>query len=314
VSAVLTGNSTHVFVSEATRQRVLALAHELGYRPNSVARALVTGRTNVVEFWAQNVSNPFFNTVFHRARQQLLQYNRTITLWEFLIGAPTYPNVTSWPADGLLILDWSGRAETLRERLQARGCAHLPMVTMGTYYLENTDHVGVDLRTGAEQAVRHLIASGCRRVAYVVDKWSAYPEEVRYRAYTATVEQAGQQPEYVVAPTASRSSARSSMREYVQAHGCPDGLFCHNDLIAVGVYRALCDLGLSVPEQVALIGCDGIEEVEYLERPISTIVQPVEELCDLACRFLHARLQDASLPLQQAVLQPKLVLRQTSRP
>src|SRR5947207_2039919 len=97
VSAALTGNSTHVFVSEATRQRVRALAHELGYRPNSVARALVTGRTNVVEFWAQNVSNPFFNTVFHLARQQLLQYNRTTTLWEFLIGAPTDPLLTSWP-------------------------------------------------------------------------------------------------------------------------------------------------------------------------------------------------------------------------
>src|SRR5262245_43184284 len=106
VSAALTGNSTRVFVSEATRQRVLALAQELGYRPNNVARALVTGRTNVVEFWAQNVSNPFFNNVFHLARQQSLQYNRTTTLHEFLIRAPSDPLVPSWPADGLLVLDW----------------------------------------------------------------------------------------------------------------------------------------------------------------------------------------------------------------
>jgi LacI family transcriptional regulator len=184
---------------------------------------------------------------------------------------------------------------------------------MGTYYLEDTDHVGIDVHAGAEQAVRHLVSTGCRRVAYVVDKGSAYPNEVRYRAYTTTVAQAGQAPEYIVIPTASRSSARSSLREYVQAHGSPDGLFCHNDLMATGVYRALCDLRLSVPDQVALVGCDGIEEAEYLERPLSSIVHPAEEMCALACRFLNARLNDPSLPLQQAVLQPKLVLRQTSR-
>ena len=75
----------------------------------------------------------------------------------------------------------------------------------------------------------------------------------------------------------------------------------------------MCELGLSVPADVALVGCDGIEEVEYLERSLSSIVQPVEEMCTLACRFLHARLNDPSLPPQQAVLQPKLVLRESSR-
>jgi DNA-binding LacI/PurR family transcriptional regulator len=313
VSAVLSGKSTHVFVSESTRQRVLALAHELGYRPNSAAQALVTGRTHVIEFWAQNLSNPFFNTVFHLARQRLLEYNLATTLCEFFLPTPTDP-CPSWPADGLLIFDWPVGAGALQNHLQARGCSHLPVVTMGAYYIESADYVGIDLYAGAEQAVRHLVSSGCRRVAYVVDKGSAYAQEVRYRAYTTTVEQTGQAPEYIVIPTASRSSARTALGEYVQARGSPDGLFCHNDLIAMGVYRALCDLGLSVPEDVSLIGCDGIEEVECLERPLSTVVQPAGEMCALACRFLHARLDDPSVPPQQAILQPELVIRQSSRP
>jgi DNA-binding LacI/PurR family transcriptional regulator len=286
---------------------------ELGYRPNRVAQALVTGRTHVIEFWAQNLARPFFNTVFHLARQQLLEYHLATTLCELLLPTPA-DMCPTWPADGLLIFDWPVGVAALQKHLQARGYSELPAVTMGAYYLENADYVGVDLYAGALQAVRHLVSSGCRRVAYVVDKGSAYAEEVRYRAYTSTVEQTGQAPEYIIIPAASRSSARTSVREYVQAHGSPDGLFCHNDLIAMGVYRALCDLGLSVPEDVSLIGCDGIEEVEYLERPLSTVVQPAREMCSLACRFLHARLDDPSVPPQQAILQPELVIRQSSRP
>src|SRR5713101_9376712 len=137
VSAALTGNFTHVFLSEATRQRVLALAGEMGYRPNSSARALVTGRTNVIEFWAQNVHNPFFNTVYHEARRQLLQYNLATTLFETLPHAPADP-LPAWPVDGLLIFDWPGGAVTLQDRLQSSGSSHLPLVTMGAYYLENT--------------------------------------------------------------------------------------------------------------------------------------------------------------------------------
>src|ERR1051326_2173072 len=71
VSAVLNTQSKNIFVSEATRQRVMALAQEMGYRPNRAARALATGRTNVVEFWTRDVSNPYFNAAYHQIRRQL---------------------------------------------------------------------------------------------------------------------------------------------------------------------------------------------------------------------------------------------------
>ena len=74
----------------------------------------------------------------------------------------------------------------------------------------------------------------------------------------------------------------------------PDALFCTNDDGAIGCYRGLRDLGLRVPEDVALVGCDGIEDTEYLETPLTTIVQPVEELSRLGWEFEKVALPDAA--------------------
>ena len=312
VSVVLSGRSKNVFVSEATRQRVLALAQEMGYRPNSAARALATGRTYLVEFWAQSVSNPYFNAVYHLARRELQSYGLAVSLVE-LVGraAPSDP-LPSCSADGLLVFDWPIGGQKLREMLTANRSSHLPFVSMGCYRVEEADYVGVDLYTGTLEAVQHLLSAGCRRIAHLVDRASHYESEPRRRAYALAVDQAAQEPEYVIAPDASRASARQALREHVRTRGCPEGLFCHNDILAVGAYRGLCELGLRVPDDIALVGCDGIEEIEYLERPLSTLVQPAQEMCRRACRFLHERINDPSLPPQQALLKAELVIRASS--
>jgi len=68
-----------------------------------------------------------------------------------------------------------------------------------------------------------------------------------------------------------------------------------------------------VPQDVALVGCDGIQDTEYLESPITTLVQPVAEICETAWRFLLQRLENPALDRQQAVLQPELAIRESSR-
>jgi LacI family transcriptional regulator len=322
VSAVLNGRTGRIFVSEVTRTRVLSLAREMGYRPNAAARALSTGRTGVVEFWAQNVDNPFFNAVFHAVRSHLLAHNLAVTLFEMTAPRPTpsegaesslHPYAASgWAADGLLILDYPGGEPRLEETMRARGARDLPFVTMGTYVASEADFVQVDLYAGAVDAVRHLVALGRKRVAYLVDHASYYPEEPRCRAYAEVMRSAGLEPEWMVAPDNRRATSRKFLHAHMRERGCPEALFCHNDLMAVGAHRALRDLGLRMPEDVAIAGCDGIEEIEYLDPPLTTVAQPVEEMCALACRFLHARIEDPKLAPQQQILKPQLIVREST--
>jgi LacI family transcriptional regulator len=162
--------------------------------------------------------------------------------------------------------------------------------------------------------VEHLVSSGRRRIAYLVNNdLSNNPSEPRWRAYMSVMQEAGLPEELIVTTAPSRDTARLAVRDYVREQGCPAALFCHNDDMAIGAYRGLLDAGFRVPEDVALIGCDGIEDTEYLECPLSTIVQPIEEMCALAWTFLERRMADPQHPLQHARLQSHLVIRESSR-
>lgn len=125
--------------------------------------------------------------------------------------------------------------------------------------------------------------------------------------------QTGREPEYILAPDDTRRSVGGVLKDYIARRGAPDGLFCFNDDMAIGAFRALRDLGLRIPDDVALVGCDGIEDAAYLDPPLTTIVQPLEEMCATAWQFLERRLLQPLLPLQQVTLEPSLEIRGSSR-
>jgi LacI family transcriptional regulator len=99
----------------------------------------------------------------------------------------------------------------------------------------------------------------------------------------------------------------------VQAHGHPDGLFCHCDELAIAAFRALRDLGLHIPTDVALIGCEGNEFMEYFDPPLSTVAMPVTDLCRAAWQLLLRRMEDPDAPAQAVILPYQLQARESSR-
>jgi LacI family transcriptional regulator len=125
---------------------------------------------------------------------------------------------------------------------------------------------------------------------------------------------AGLESEFIYYPLTEeqRPVTRQLIHEYCRQHGCPEAIFCHSDDAALGVYRGLCDLKLRVPEDVALAGCDGIQDTEYLECPLTTLVQPVEKMCVTAWEFLLRRLSQPKLKLQRAILKPELAIREST--
>jgi LacI family transcriptional regulator len=121
------------------------------------------------------------------------------------------------------------------------------------------------------------------------------------------------EPTLVRTAEVNLSSSYKSVRDYVGKNANVDGIFCHNDDMAFGAHRALYDLGRRIGPDVALVGCDGIEETEYLSPPLTTVVQPIDEMCELAWEFLRNRIENPTAPLQQRHLRPKLVIRASSR-
>lgn len=127
---------------------------------------------------------------------------------------------------------------------------HTPIVSFGACTTKRIDSVSVDYYSGAVEAMRHLVESGCHRILYVVNQWGNGMHEGRFRAYVEGMQEAGLSPEFVVTQDTFRSQSRKAVTEYVSIHGCPDGIFFLCDDMAIGGYRGLCDLGLCSPKDV----------------------------------------------------------------
>jgi LacI family transcriptional regulator len=219
-----------------------------------------------------------------------------------------------WPVDGVVLRDAPEYAPMLLAR--GRG-VRTPLVSMGLAFTTQVDHVGIDIYGAAVEAIEHLIALGRKRVAYVVPQEWNTPTNPRRKAYGETMRRFRLKREVVLTDFAEyidmRRSAREQVRDYVAAHGCPGAFFCYNDETAIGVQRGMFDLGLRVPEDAALVGCDGIDETEFHQPALSTITLPQEEMCRLAWQFLQRRIEEPNAPRQAAILKPRLVVRESSR-
>jgi LacI family transcriptional regulator len=303
-------------ISDDTSQRVQKVARELGYRPNRSARALATGRSNLIGLCMWNLAAAHYADVTRH-----VEYNLQTSPFHLLVSClktnrrendpQLFQEIFPWPLDGVLALEAANVLSTHWENFPNWPA---PIVSIGgtNYHIENLDYVGIDLAAGVQQAVSHLMNVGCRRIAFAGEIDSVKKKELRAVAYSKMMRKHRAPTEYIPLSANARAAARADIKCYVDEHGCPDGILCFNDEVALGSYRALCDLGIKVPQEVALIGCDGIEDTEYVECPITTIVQPVEEMCHLAWNILQERIQNPRKKLTQKVLLSQLAIRDSS--
>ncbi len=297
-------------VAAETQRRVLEAAQELGYTPNRVARALATGRTQLVALWLPRISNVFYSQVI-AAFNPLLKADG----YEMVISETRYADhleeleeeeidvhrMNAMHVDGVLIYDsptWI--PAYIRTGLQEK----TPYCSLGIAWENTLPHILVDLYPASRQAMTHLMERGCRRIAFCTNASSLeLTGEARLKAYRDVMAEAGLKPEYLPLAAETRLAARNALPHYVREHGCPDALFCRNDEIAIGFQRGAHDLKLSLPADLAVIGCDGLAEGEYHVPSLSTIQQPLAQICRLGWEQLKRQMTDPGLsPTPQSII------------
>ena len=314
VSKVL-NRRTDAFISEATRRRVEEEATRLCYRPNQAARALASGKTNLIglcvgDFNTYNIS--VINHVEDHLRRRGLQM-----VVQRIVNLERGGRILEWPLDGMLILDFPDHIAMIREATQNQ----IPIVSMGSYSAELVDHVSLDLFSGAVEAMERLIEQKYTRIIYVTSEWGSRVGEARHDAYFRSVEKAGLVPEAFIVDGPTREAAYDMFARNAVVGRLRDEqaiapkkttLFCFNDEIALGVYRALMEGGIRVPEDIALVGCDDSRDIQYLECPLSTISYSVSDLCEAGVNLLEKRIQNPGSGLQRAVVASQFIERKSS--
>jgi LacI family transcriptional regulator len=307
--------ANHPNVSTKSRERILTAARKMGYAPNPHSRALKGGRTRIIALWIPDQISSHYAHVSQELNRLVKREQYELIIHEVGSGMPEQI-MSHVPMDGIIVVD---AIEAAQSRLRSAGGNKIPAIYMGyEEYEGKSDHIYIDLFNGALEAMKHLIQRGFRRILHVTVDTQDVPNRPRRRAYLEAMKQAGLKPEFLYVPLGEqlRPMTRQLIQDYILNKDYPDAIFCNSDDIALGVYRGLCDLKLRMPQNtvpnVALVGCDGIPYTEYLETPLTTIAQPVIEMCDTAWRFLQRRLESPDLPPQRETLLTKLVIRESS--
>ena len=297
-------------ISEKSRERILAAAREMGYRPNPYARALKKGRSGIIGLWIPDQISTHYTHVARELNRLVKGARHELIVSEVSI-AEEQQMLSHVPMDGIFVVDAPEQADIYQNSALT---SKVPIIRIGAGYNENTDAVKVDLFAGTLKVMEHLINSGFRRIAHATFVREDSPHAVRRAGYLQAMRKAKLKPEFIYYPLTEqqRTIARQLIQDYILEKGCPDAIFCHSDDVALGIYRGLCDMKLRVPETVALVGCDGIQDTEYLECPLTTLVQPVAAMCATAWQFLLQRMDQTATKPQIAILKPTLVVRDSS--
>ena len=311
VSKVL-NERTGTRISSGTQRRVREAALALGYQPNRLAQGMVQRKTQTLGVMISGLQNPFFLSVLEETERRALEAGYQV----FLDAAPsvagtygTHIKLRGWPVDGVLM--WAASDQTLAQFLGPQ--AHdLPVVFLGYPRADSTDWVAFDLAEGGRLAARYLIERGCRRIGYVYPwAWPRPDVGLVHGACLETCHEAGVSVETIstVRPEETRRAGLETglLIAARPAAERPDALFCHNDVIAVGVYHGLRRGGLRVPEDMALVGFDGIEEGQCLDVPLTTVQTPVDIFCKEAMSLLMRRLAKTPEPPGQIVVPVRLL-------
>jgi len=227
-------------------------------------------------------------------------------------GRVNAPKILTIAADGIIAVDLPrGTLPELSNSL----LNGTPLVHVGGNAFGKSDSVHIDFKSQAADAVYHLANVGCKRIAYLVPDWFEWFEETRdarLEGYKLAIAGLGRRPEWIKTANETRPKVQPTLVQHIDRHGPPDGLFCYNDDMAIAACRTLKEIGLRIPEDVAVVGCDGTEEASYCIPQISTIVPPIEQMCDQAIELLAKRIEDPIRPIQQVVLEGKLDIRGSS--
>ena len=297
-------------ISRESRERILAAAKEMGYQPNPYARALRKGRSGIIGLWIPDQISTHYTHVARELNRLVKAARHELIVSEVSL-AEDQQMLSHVPMDGIFVVDAPEQAEIYQT---SSATVKVPIISMGADCSDNTDSVQVDLAAGVLEVMEHLIHSGFRRIAHATFVREESPRAGRRLGYVKAMRKAKLKSEFIYYPLTEqqRVITRPLIQDYIRENGCPDAIFCHSDDVALGIYRGLCDMKLRVPEDVVLVGCDGIQDTEYLECQITTLVQPVAAMCATAWQFLVQRMEQAPTKLQQAKLKPKLVIRDSS--
>lgn len=314
VSNILNNRPTAVPISEATRQHVLAAVQELGYYPNAVARALARQRTDTIAIVLQFPAifqgwSGFTNELMHGVSDKAIELG-----YDILLHTRSQPTVVleaqslmDGRVDGALLLrDYD---DPLSSLLAERDFPHVLFFTRSAAHPE-VCWVDCDNYKGAQLAVEHLIQQGHTRIAHLAGSPRACSALERLQGYRDTMEQHGLRvPAEWIIPAHYGGADLTPLATLMLHRKHPTALFAWSDEVAIRAMNMCKELGLRVPDDIAVVGFDSTQICEHTHPPLTSVRQPIYEMAAAALEMLVKLIRNERLETRTRVFEPPLEIR-----
>jgi DNA-binding LacI/PurR family transcriptional regulator len=298
-------------------KRVLKVIEELGYRPNIQARTLVSGRSHILGLVVSEITNPFFPEIVQAFENKAVEHGYEILLVSTIHDPKrmdiSVRRMTERRVDGIAVMTF-GMEDLLLEDAELRNVP-LVFVDVGPKR-PRVSNIRIDYLHGIRQAVQHLAALRHERIAFISGPLSLKSAVSRRNAFKQAMGEIGLdvQKSLVVEGTHTLEGGISAMQSLLSLPKRPTAVLCSNDMTALGVMHECHRKGLSIPEDLSLVGFDDIKLAQFVLPPLTTVRMSQSELAHIAFNALLKELErdTPSEAGTEYMLETSLVLREST--
>ncbi len=300
-------------VSESTKKRVLEAIDELNYQPHVVARQFRTMQTKIILVVVPDITSAFFSQILRGIEHVAIEHGYQVILADTENKTERereYMNILHQKqADGMVLLTARMNKHELEEISDA-----FPVVLACEYMDElNTPTVSIDNISSSRKAIQHFIDMGHRKIAHITGPMDVILSRDRLRGYQQAMysNDLPMDSLYIQEGNFTIESGYNQMKKLLSLDEPPTAVFVFNDEMAIGAINAVRDQGLSVPEDIAVIGFDNINMAPIFTPKLTTIDQPKYEIGQKAMNLLLSLINKEPLEKRKFVLKDELVIRET---
>ena len=309
----------HPDISPATKQRVVSLAEELDYHPNSIAKSLKRQATSTLGVIVPSIKNDFFSAVISGIEEVAYgqEFNTVVCQSnESSEREAIHLNtLISNRVAGVLVS--VAQTTTSGARFRALQRQGIPLVFFDRVCEDvEAGKVVVDDYGGARKAVQHLIRSGYTRIAHAAGPEGTSVARERHRGYVDALEQSGIAVDrgLISYGGLEEEDGIAACRQFLAGTRVPEAIFAVNDPVALGAYEEIRRRGLEIPRDIALVGFGDITLSSYLDPPLTTVKQSPYEIGKVAAGMLLKQIKDATRrkTSEVEVIETELILREST--
>ena len=277
-------------VSEGTRRKVIKAAEELGYHVNHLARSLIHDNSGIVCIISADLNLPYQSKMLEAITRRLQTRNRVAmvinTSGETASVESALRQALNYRADATLVLSGAPSASLIDTCVKSG--QHVILINRDDRYA-GSENIFIDNRAAAEEAFHMLRRAGCTRLALISSSAGTRSIIARETAFRAVAAEAGMDIMVTQSGPTSYSTGYESGRLLLAGSNRPDAAFCVTDLVACGFMDAArTEFGISVPDELCVIGFDDIEEAGWSSYALTTFRQPIEQMVDHIAMLLEA--------------------------